>query len=487
MPYKPLMKPREAQKKALKLLSGREAFGLLMAMRTGKTKVALDDFGIMELDGEVQDQLVLAPAGVYRTWEGAIRDHMSEDIQERMLVHTWKSGMGPGDRKRLEYFMGMNNDKRRPRTLLMNIEALSRSGDARKVVTAFLDQRRNVSNIDESTIIKNKSKRTQFVNKFILPRAHYRRILTGLVNPRSYLDLFYQFEYLDWKILGFKNYWSYRAFVAYMKVEWWGGRRTEVVDKEQGDNGFRPEAIAKIKKSMAPHTFRVEFRPKYPSTYSIREVELTNEQAKAYKEMKELATTQLGRDRHVTATVVISQIMKLHHILMGHVKDDDKIVRYLPENRTAELLSIFEDYDGKAIIWACYDEDIRKISAALEKEYGPGSVARFWGGNLDERESEEKMFLNSPKCRFIVATQAAGGRGRTWTVANLVIYYASTDNLEHREQSEQRALGEDKDHPVDFIDLIVPDTVEIKILQSLRKKINMSSNISGDNYKEWII
>jgi hypothetical protein len=44
-------------------MRGRRAFALLMAMRTGKTKTAIDDFGEMESAGEVRDLLVLAPAG----------------------------------------------------------------------------------------------------------------------------------------------------------------------------------------------------------------------------------------------------------------------------------------------------------------------------------------------------------------------------------------------------------------------------------------
>ncbi len=127
------------------------------------------------------------------------------------------------------------------------------------------------------------------------------------------------------------------------------------------------------------------------------------------------------------------------------------------------------------------------MTDALLKEYGPNSVARFWGGNVATREDEERLFLSSPNCRFMVATPSAGGRGRTWSNADLVIYYSSTNNLEHRDQSEQRAQGYHKERAVDYIDLIVPRTIEGKILNALRNKIDMASAINGDNYKEWLI
>jgi hypothetical protein len=50
-----------------------------------------------------------------------------------------------------------------------------------------------------------------------------------------------------------------------------------------------------------------------------------------------------------------------------------------------------------------------------------------------------------------------------------------------------RPLGVNKEKQVDYIDLIVPGTVETKILEALRKKIDMASVINGDNYREWLI
>jgi SNF2 family DNA or RNA helicase len=114
-------------------------------------------------------------------------------------------------------------------------------------------------------------------------------------------------------------------------------------------------------------------------------------------------------------------------------------------------------------------------------------VARFWGGNRDTREDEERRFLNDPQCQYMVATAAAGGRGRTWTVADLVVYYSNTADLEHRSQSEERAQGVDKVNSVLYVDLIAPGTVDEKMLSTLRRKINMAAAITSDTWREWVI
>ena len=472
MKYQPLMKARDYQAKANRLMKGREAFALLMAMRTGKTKVALDDFGEMELAGQAFDLLVIAPAGVYRTWLEAIKEHVASDLQARLLTHVWQAG-------KAKAAIGFMAILKRPRILLMNVEALSRPGDARKLALEFVRQRKAGIIIDESTVIKNpQAKRTKFINQELAPLSSFRRILSGLVTPRSPLDLFSQFEFLDWNILGFRSYYAFRARYAIMRNEFFGGRRVMIV------TGYRD--VDELHALIEPHSFRVPFRPNIPPTYSIRDVRLSTEQEKAYSEVKEFATTELANGQHVTATIVISQMLRLHQILCGHVKDELGAEHEIKEHRTEELIDLLEEYQGKAVIWCSYDTDIRKVSEALAKHFSV-NVARFWGGNLNTRETEERAFKTRNDTPYMVATPDAGGRGRTWDVADLVVYYSSKNNLEHRDQSEQRVQGVDKKRPVDYVDLIVPNTVEMKFLEALRNKIDMAGVINGDNYREWLI
>jgi hypothetical protein len=87
----------------------------------------------------------------------------------------------------------------------------------------------------------------------------------------------------------------------------------------------------------------------------------------------------------------------------------------------------------------------------------------------------------------MVATAAAGGRGRTWTMADLTIYHSNTASLEHRSQSEERTQGIDKAVPGLYVDLVAPKTVEMKVLKNLRKKIDIAATLNGDEWRSWII
>jgi len=469
---------RDYQIEALDRLEGNSIFALLMAMRTGKTKVALDDFGRLEKRGECRTLLVIAPAGVYRTWEGQIKDHVSDDLQSRLEVFTWESGMGKEKKLHLAGFLKL----KAPRIFLVNVEALSLdSTGARKACVEFLEPSSMIV-IDESTIIKSSTaKRTKFIIQKLKPLAKYRRILSGLPTPRSPLDLYSQFEFLDGNILGHSTFASFQAEYAIMVKKLFYNARwpTWVVV------GYRnTEKLAEL---IEPYSFRVPFRPDIPPTYSIREVAMTERQKTLYEQMKQMATAQLSDESHVTAVQVVTQMLRLHQILCGHVVDENGKEVAIPENKTKELVELLEDYDGKAIIWVSYDADVTNVVKALKAEYGEGSVARFWGGNYATREDEERQFKTDPSCRFMVATASAGGRGRTWDVANLVIYYSSLNNLEHRDQSEQRAQNVGKNTGVDYVDLICPGTVESKILTALRAKIDLAATITGDEWRDWIV
>lgn len=488
MTYVSRHKPWTHQRTALDKMGDREAFALLMAMRTGKTKTLLDNWGQLEKNGDCQDLLVIAPGGVYRTWEKAVADHLGADLLPRVLVFTWSAGLGSTGKKNLERFL---LDHSKPRVLLVNVEALSNVQRARNVCEEFLGQRRSMLAVDESTVIKNPSaKRTKYINRVLKDLSDYRRILSGLPTPKSPLDLYSQFEFLDPGILGFKSYFGFRARYAVMRQMRFGGRAVPIVV------GFRD--TEELQDRIKNHSYRVKLEDCYDlpaKQYTIREVTLTEEQRRIYKSLKEFATASLDDDQHVTATQVITQILRMHQVLCGHVGTETGGFQSIPENRTQSLLDLLDEHDGKAIIWCSYDADIQKVSRAIEKQirgsdYVPDEfkhVARFWGGNRSSREDEERKFLTDPDCRYIVATAAAGGRGRTWTIADLVVYYSNTADLEHRSQSEERAQGVDKTNSVLYVDLVAPGTVDEKMLQTLRKKITMAAAITSDGWRDWVV
>ena len=478
--YQTKFRPFKHQHQALEKCQGKEAFAFLMEMRTGKTKTTLDDFGRLELAGDAQDLFVVAPGGVYRTWKPALEEHLSDDLSERLALHIWKAGASNKQKQERGTFL---RNKGRPRCLLMNVEALSSVKAAKEFALEFMSQRSTYMAVDESTVIKNpSSQRTKFVNQRLADRADVRRILSGLPTPKDPLDLFSQFEFLDWRIFNQRSYYSFRNRYAVMRTAYFNNREVKLVQ------GF--QNLGELYRKIEPFSMRVRLEDctDLPEkAYMTREVALTDEQKRIYEDMRKRATAHINGASHVTATTVVAQIIRLHQILCGHTRDETDCLIEIPERRTQELIDLLSDYFGKAIIWCAYDFNVQKVSEALEKAFGQGCVAKFWGGNRSAREEEERRFLHDHATRFMVSTAASGGRGRTWTVANLVVYHSSTPNLEHRIQSEERAQAIGKSEPVAYVDLQVPGTVEEKFVALLRKKMNIAAAILNEGPRAWLI
>lgn len=503
MIYTPVHQPYPHQVEALAKMEGRRAFALLMEMRTGKTKVILDDWGRMEAAGEVSDLLYLAPGGALYgedALETQVREHMPPDLADRARVAVWRSGSLRSKRECADLMK--TRDPRRPRVLLMSTESLSyQSTGAYQTAFDFLEPgRRAVLVAGESTSIKGKSTRTDAALA-LSKRAAYRRVETGLVAPHSPLDLYYQFEFLDPKIMSQRSWYNFRArYAVLQEVCFLPKDKKEELIRRHGK--LPPSVMAKIvvayrneeelQERIEPHSYRKRFRDcavAPPGVYRFRDLELTPEQKRMYREFKDYATTAIeGADAHMTAEVALTQILRLHQLICGYVVDEEGQRHPVPERRTSALVDLLNECDGQAVVWCSYNYNIERLTEVLQQpsHFGPGSVARFYGGNASTRVDEEREFKEG-KRRIMIANPAAGGKGRDWQCANLMVYYSNSPNLEHRDQSEMRIEAVNKLDPVTRVDLRVPDTPDDLMIKNLRAKIDMASTLQGDGYKQWLI
>ncbi len=220
--------------------------------------------------------------------------------------------------------------------------------------------------------------------------------------------------------------------------------------------------------------------------YMKRLVELTDEQSKAYVQMKHLALARLSSGELSTTQNVLTQIMRLQQICLGHLTSDDGEVHELKSNRLDELLDICEEIQGKAIIWATWTRDIRSIAEALRDRYDVHSVAKLHGETPDsERQQIVESFQDRQSDpRFLVGHPKTGGFGLTLTAANTVIYYSNSYDLEFRVQSEDRAHRIGQENKVTYVDLLSPDTIDEKIVGALRSKIQDCRSDSGRRREE---
>ena len=476
MKYKFRLKPYKHQLTALEKSWNKQNYAYFMEMGTGKTKVLIDNMSMLYDKGKIDGALIIAPKGVVKTWyEQELPVHLPKHIENVTIL--WQSNITKSQQEKLDSLFEIETALH---ILVMNVEAFSTDKGV-KFAAKFLNSHKTLMAVDESTTVKTPTaKRTKNIID-IGKYAKYKRILTGSPVTKNPLDLYSQCEFLDPYLLDFTSYYAFRNRYAEMKTMHIRGRSIQVV------NEFKN--LGELSDTIQNFSYRVlkeDCLDLPDKIFTKRHIALTPEQRKIYDQMKKEAMAILN-GKVTTTMTVLTQLMRLHQITCGHFTADDGTTQLLPNNRITELMNILEETEGKAIIWANYQRDVNQIIQHIVKEYGQGSVVDYYGLTpQDERQENIKKFQNGDECRFLVGTTQTGGYGITLTKANTVIYYSNGYDLEKRLQSEDRAHRIGQKKAVTYIDIICEDTVDEKIVKALREKINIASEVLGEELKEWI-
>jgi|TARA_R110000824_G_scaffold135816_1_gene299270 SNF2 family DNA or RNA helicase len=477
MHYKFKSKPFAHQLKALEMSWDKKVFAYFMEMGTGKSKVLIDNIAMLYDKGKINGALIVAPKGVYKTWhDEQIPDHMPEHIEKEMVL--WESGAGKKKEEELNKLFKSSDDLH---ILIMNVEALS-TKKGKIFAAKFLSCHSSMMAVDESTTIKNP---TAIRTKTIIDLGKdvkYKRILTGSPVTKSPLDLFTQCYFLDPWLLDQQSYYSFKTRYAIMRQINVSGRMIQIV------SGYRN--LGELSNQLKPFSFRClkdDCLDLPAKTFMKRIIQLTDEQQKVYDQMKKLALAELN-GKLTTTVNAITQIMRLHQITCGHFKSDDGTVQKLKNNRLDELMDVLSEMEGKAVIWAHYRYDIEVIVSAIKKEYGDNTVVTYYGDTTTDDRQKAIKSIQDPESpvRFVVGTPQTGGYGITLTGASTMIYYSNGYDLEKRQQSEARIdrIGQTKN--MTYIDLIAEKTIDEKIVKALRDKVNIATQVMGEELKEWI-
>ena len=423
--------PYKHQEKTLARCAHRKEFALFLEMGLGKSKVLLDNAAILYEAGKINALLIITPKGNLRNWDkNEIPKHLPDRINRKVVVwqpnHTkaWKQ----------EYC---------------------------------------------SLVLEEHSDRTK--NLLALSRdAEYKRILTGFPVTKTPLDLFAQCAFLNPLLLGFKSYYAFKARFAITKMRRMGHNSfQEVVGYHRLDElqGMLKEFSARWTKDKC-----LDLPEK---VYMQRSVELSDEQKRAYQQMKQEALMIIEDEVYTTQTV-LTQLMRLQQIVAGSLRTPDGELQVLPNNRIKETLSVLDEVSGKAIIFAVFQTDIEQLTKKIAETFGDDSVASYYGKTPQkDRESIIDRFQDEKDpLRFFVSNPHTGGRGLTLTAASYMIFYSNSYDLELRIQAEDRIHRIGQEKSCTYVDMVCENTVDEKILESLKKKVSISNEVLGE-VKKW--
>lgn len=492
-------KPFDHQLKIFEERRHLETDCLFLEQGTGKTKCVLDLAADLYLDGKINALLIVAPPGVQRNWvTDEIPAHLIDSVAQGASLFCWSSQKASTQRheRATEALL-----KHRGLTVLAISYDAFMTKRGKDFVWKFLRDRKVLYVLDESTRIKTPgAKRT----KSILASAKYakhRRILTGTPATNRPFDVYTQIRFTHpdlWKKNGMGDFYAFKTFFGVFEKKM-AFNATKGVNYEYDSlTGYQNLPILKrLLDQVSVRVLKDDVLDLPPKLYSKQYYEMTAEQKRLYAEIVTDFLGLLADGREVSAPLAITRLLRLQQTLCGylptHRLDDDgyllpdlELVSLTEGNPRLDLLmEICEDTPHKAIIWARFQRDIDLILKGLADR--KLIAVRYDSRVKEDERAENKARFRTGDAQFFVGNPQAGGTGLTLSEAKTVIYYNNTFDLDTRLQSEDRAHRAGLKHPVQYIDLIAEDTIDIYILEQLRNKIDIASTITGDKLKQWVL
>lgn len=441
-----LLKTRlyEYQSKAVDKLSKLKVGALYMEQGTGKTRTALEIIKNKMSKGKVEVVLWLCPCSV--------KNNLKEDI----IKHT---GELPTE----------NN------IIIRGIESLSSSDRLYLQLLELVKIYKVYLIVDESNLVKNKlAIRTERIIE-ISSFCKYKMILNGTPISKNEADLFAQWYILDWRILGYKSFYSFAAnHLEYKTVKLPSGREITT------DQIIRVLNVDYLTEKIAPYMYQIKkdevLKELKPKQYHMRYFFLDDLQEEEYYETKELFLFNVVDWRSETIFKLFSA---LQHITSGKkvLSAPEKRMRtekmYTWENnpRIQCLKRTLENIgEDKCIIFAKYQDEINDIALLLQSENK--SYIEFTG-KISQKKRQENREKFKNHVQFMLANKQCGAYGLNLQFCHNIIFYSNDFDLATRLQAEDRVHRIGQDKIVNIYDICCKYTIDVFIANCLQNKTNL--------------
>lgn len=452
------------QVRALEKGGPMKLFALFMGTGTGKTKVALNKSVKHFCDGDIDAVVVITLKGVHTQWvDEQIPAHVHESIP--YVAHAWAGFKTVMEKRKFEFFI------KQPKLQFLSMNFDSFRGDkAYNLLRRFLTRHsgRVIIILDESqeiaTFDSERSRTLQEFGKFV----DYKIIMSGTPIPKNLVNEWSQFLFLSEDIVGQRYVTAFRAEYCTMG----GFQDSQVVGHKN---------LERFNSLVAPYIFRVTKETELdlpPKNYTRETFEMHEEQLKHYTNLRKNFLSKLATGEVATVANAAVLVTRLQQISNGYLVDEDGTYHELPNPRLELLKKIDSRIEGKKIVWAHFNRDVGMIG----QHFGKRHVQYVGSTSTKDRDYAKAAFMDPDSgIDIFLSNPAAGGTGLNLQgECATAIYYNNSFNAVHRWQSEDRIHRIGTYKTITYIDLVAKSSVDIKVLQNLKKKRDFQTLVLDD-------
>lgn len=461
------------QIKAYNIALALRGAALLMDMGTGKTLSAVAITGRRFLDGRIKRVLIIAPTSVCAVWPQEYAKFgdfparvalLLGDHAQRVRQLKWLCAPAP---------TGMQEPLR---VAVINYESAWRLTDGK--TDHLREFAADMVICDESQRIKSPTAKQSKAVWKLGDLARYRMILSGTPIQRDTRDIWSQYRFLDPSVFPM-SYGSFQSRYAIMGGfegrQYIGARNLEELTRKTHACGYRVRKEECL--DLPEKTFE-----DYP-------VELDPKTRQLYKTLQKQSVAELENGGEVTANHVLVRMLRLQQLTGGFLVDDAGERHQVNTAKLDALSEIVEslvlDEGKKLIIFSRFLAEMDAIEQAvgvmLKKQRL--SLVRIDGSvKAKDRGGIVARFQTDPACRVFLGELDACAEGLTLTSAQTVVYYSVNWNFAKYQQSADRVHRIGQTGTCTYIHLVVPKTIDTKIMQALKNKGDLAKSVV-DNWR----
>tara|TARA_R100001530_G_scaffold136325_1_gene116448 strand:- start:6997 stop:8538 length:1542 start_codon:yes stop_codon:yes gene_type:complete len=218
-------------------------------------------------------------------------------------------------------------------------------------------------------------------------------------------------------------------------------------------------------------------------TYTHREIELTPQQKKYYKILKDHMVA-VADGEQITAVNAAVSMNKLLQIACGAVyTDSGETIEFDIKNRYKVLREVIDESSQKVLIFVPFKHVIDILSEKLLKDGITNAVIR---GDVSAHNRTRifDQFQTTDDPEVLIIQPQAAAHGVTLTAANTIVWWGPTASLETYAQANARVHRSGQTHPCTVIQL-QGSAVEKAVYKLLDSRISVHTKMI-DLYKEML-
>lgn len=388
--------PFKAQLETTSFLTVNPRAFVLNDLGTGKTLSTLWAYDYLRSIGKVRKMLVVSPLSTLeRTWADEIFRHFPH--------LTW--GVLYGDKAK------------RKRVLASDVDIYLVNHDGAKVIQKELEAKTEIDVvcIDEVASFRNaQTDRWKSMNRIIQNRSHVWG-LTGTPTPNAPTDA-----------------WAQCRLISPDRVPKFSGSFRDQTMRQLTQFKWiaRDNATEIVAQAMQPSIrfSRSDCVDLPPCLFQTRHVQLSADQAKAYKAMVSQLYMEFN-NQQVSAVNEAVKLSKLVQIASGVVYSQDGVgVEVASPARIDETLEIIRQSDSKVIVFCPFKGALDYVAREIGKHYSVAVISGEVGKTARDKILHD--FQKSADPHVLVAQPATMSHGLTLTAASTIIFYAPVTSQE---------------------------------------------------------